>query len=417
MRMTDPAFPALHGRPEQGWINDPNGCIFVDGVHHVFFQFNPDAPVHGNIHWGHATSTDLVHWTQQKTALFPQAGSADAAGVWSGVIALDHGVPTAFYTGIAETEHVSEVMTATSNRELLTWKQEQRGIVGMPAEPNIGDVRDPFLFTFDGSQYAIQGAGYRDGTPVILLYRCTTMTEWEYLGPLLTGGSGVCAEWAPANIWECPQLVQVDGQWVLLLSLWNKDANHLDRVTYLRGELKVGGAGLVFEPTGGGLVDKGADFYAPQVVAGTKDEPRTLLWAWSWEKSRAEADILASGWAGVLTYARVLSFRDGILRSQPVAEVQSLRAEVMNDVVGSYAVPVTERAFEIVSDGPTELVLIDGGSEKSVVAVEGGRILVDGSLIEAFGPDGIPETTRAYPHESSRFEVRSAGATVYRLAL
>ncbi|MDD0859777.1 hypothetical protein NHF46_22945 [Arthrobacter alpinus] len=69
---SDPAFPALHGRPDQGWINDPNGCIYVDGTYHVFFQLNPDAPIHGNIHWGHATSTDLVRWTQQPIALYPE---------------------------------------------------------------------------------------------------------------------------------------------------------------------------------------------------------------------------------------------------------------------------------------------------------------------------------------------------------
>ncbi|MDD0859778.1 hypothetical protein NHF46_22950 [Arthrobacter alpinus] len=74
-------------------------------------------------------------------------------------------MPTAFYTGIAATEHESQVMTATSDRALTGWKQEQQGIAGMPDEANIGEVRDPFLFTFNGTQFAIQGAGYKDGTP------------------------------------------------------------------------------------------------------------------------------------------------------------------------------------------------------------------------------------------------------------
>ncbi|SEE90827.1 beta-fructofuranosidase [Arthrobacter alpinus] len=416
MSTTDPAFPALHGRPDQGWINDPNGCIYVDGTHHVFFQLNPDAPTHGNIHWGHATSTDLVRWTQQPTALFPRMGAADAAGVWSGVIALDGEVPTAYYTGIAETEHKSQVMTATSNRALLEWKQEQHGIVGMPEEPNIGDVRDPFLFTFNGSQYAIQGAGYKDGTPVILLYRCHTMTQWEYLGPLVTGGAGVAAEWAPAQIWECPQLFRVDGQWVLMLSLWNLDNHDLDRVTYLTGELSEGGAGLKFLPTGGGLIDDGPDFYAPQVVAGTAAEPRTLMWGWSWEKSRPEADIHASGWAGVLTYARELSFRDGALVSAPVAEVDTLRAALMSDGAETFTVPVQTRAFEVLAAGVAELVLVDGGSERVVASITAGRILVDGSLIEIFAADGTARTIRAYPTATSRFEVRGE-AVVNALAL
>lgn len=414
--VTDPAFPALHGRPNQGWINDPNGCIFVDGVHHLFFQYNPDAPIHGNVHWGHATSTDLVRWTQQPIALFPRKGGPDAVGAWSGVIAMDGDVPTAYYTGIAETEHDSLVLTATSDSTLIDWNQAEQGIVGMPAEANIGQVRDPFLFTFNGNQYAIQGAGYKDGTPVILLYRCHTMTNWEYLGPLVTGGSGVAQEWAPAQVWECPQLVEVDGQWVLMLSLWNRDDHSMDRVTYLTGELSEGGAGLKFLPTGGGLIDDGPDFYAPQVVAGTGAEPRTLMWGWSWEKSRNDADTLASGWAGVLTYARVLSFSGGQLRSKPVAEVDTLRAAVISSGAAAFTVPLPTRAFDVVAEGAVELVFVDGGVERVVAAITAGRILVDGSLVEVFADGGAATTLRAYPTATSHFEVRGA-ATVHALAL
>ena len=420
MSTTDPAFPALHGRPDQGWINDPNGCIKVDGVHHLFFQFNPDAPIHGNMHWGHATSTDLVRWTQQPIALFPREGTADAAGAWSGVVAFDGDMPTAFYTGIAESEHASQVMTATSDRTLLEWQQESHGILGMPDEPGIGAVRDPFLFTFNSVQYAIQGAGYENGTPAILLYRCHSMTNWEYLGPLVTGGSGIARDWAPAEIWECPQLFEVDEQWVLMLSLWNRDDHALDRVVYLSGELSEGGAGLKFLPTAGGLVDSGNAFYAPQVVAGTKAEPRTLMWGWSWEKSRPEASIHAAGWAGVLTYARQLSFLNGALISEPVAEVASLRAGILSDGAGGADVPVNERAFEVVAAGAAELVLVDGGTQTVVAAVSAGRILVDGSLIEIFHADAATATERAYPTATSRFEIHapeSTRVTVHRLAL
>ena len=60
--MPDLARPLLHIRPERGWLNDPNGVCRVDGVYHVFYQHNPAEPVHGNIHWGHASSTDLLRW-------------------------------------------------------------------------------------------------------------------------------------------------------------------------------------------------------------------------------------------------------------------------------------------------------------------------------------------------------------------
>ncbi|MDQ6740920.1 MAG: glycoside hydrolase family 32 protein, partial [Actinomycetota bacterium] len=119
MSNPDPSFPALHGRPQHGWLNDPNGCAYVDGVYHVFFQYNPAAPTHHRIHWGHATSTDLVRWTQQAIALFPRDGAADAAGCWSGVVAMDGDVPTAYYTGIADRAEQSLVMTATSDRAMV----------------------------------------------------------------------------------------------------------------------------------------------------------------------------------------------------------------------------------------------------------------------------------------------------------
>ena len=148
-----------------------------------------------------------------------------------------------------------------------------------------------------------------------------------------------------------------------MLSLWNRDDHALDRVVYLSGELSEGGAGLKFLPTAGGLVDSGNAFYAPQVVAGTKAEPRTLMWGWSWEKSRPEANIHAAGWAGVLTYARQLSFLNGALISEPVAEVTSLRAGILSDGAGGADVPVNERAFEVVAAGAAELVI----DRKSVV--------------------------------------------------
>ena len=79
--MRDPAFPALHIRPERGWLNDPNGVCRWDGVYHVFFQYNPHAPVHGDVHWGHVTSPDLLHWTEHPVAI---AGDEAEDGVGEG---------------------------------------------------------------------------------------------------------------------------------------------------------------------------------------------------------------------------------------------------------------------------------------------------------------------------------------------
>ena len=93
MTHPDPSFPTLHGRPDHGWINDPNGLAVIDGRYHVFFQYNPDAPVHTNIHWGHASSADLVRWREEPIALTPRVGGPDEQGCWSGCLVDDNGTP------------------------------------------------------------------------------------------------------------------------------------------------------------------------------------------------------------------------------------------------------------------------------------------------------------------------------------
>eukprot|EP01023_Acetabularia_acetabulum_P060277 TRINITY_DN7244_c0_g1_i1.p1 TRINITY_DN7244_c0_g1~~TRINITY_DN7244_c0_g1_i1.p1 ORF type:complete len:191 (+),score=25.84 TRINITY_DN7244_c0_g1_i1:214-786(+) len=92
----DPNRPRYHVMPEQGWLNDPNGLIHLDGLYHTFFQYNPYSP-HWNwsIHWGHAVSPDLVHWTLLPPALAPSKNGPDCGGCWSGSMTLSkEGKPT-----------------------------------------------------------------------------------------------------------------------------------------------------------------------------------------------------------------------------------------------------------------------------------------------------------------------------------
>ena len=416
----DPAFPRLHGRPDRGWVNDPNGCSYVDGRYHVFFQYNPDAPVHAGIKWGHVSSTDLVRWRQEPVALVNRPGELDRYGCWSGCVVDDGGVPTAVYSAVADDSHRSEVLLARSDRQMRTWRQDRKPVARMPDDPRISHVRDPFVFTAGGHRYAIQGAGHTDGGPCILVYGCDDMSSWTELGTLLSGDDPVAAEVAPANIWECPNLVRFGDRWILILSLWRQVGGTftLAGVRYLVGDLVIGPAGPRFTPVSGGQLDRGPCFYAPQVL---RVDDRVLLWAWSWERGRRRADILAAGWAGALTFCRELSLADDTVVSRPVAELDGLRRDPLSLAADE---PFAAAAFDIEPPpdaGRVELWLLDGGDESLVAEIDittspavPPRVLVDGSMVEIFDGSATPYTTRAYPNAASRWLLRTARPAALR---
>lgn len=96
--------PLPHYTPRRGWINDPNGLIQLDGVHHLYYQTNPEDTRFQSMHWGHATSTDLAHWTEQPVALVPGDPNTDydRRGWWSGVSVLVDARLALFYTGVGD---------------------------------------------------------------------------------------------------------------------------------------------------------------------------------------------------------------------------------------------------------------------------------------------------------------------------
>ncbi|HKU03946.1 MAG TPA: glycoside hydrolase family 32 protein [Arthrobacter sp.] len=428
----DPAFPRFHPRPAQGWINDPNGISFINGRYHVFFQYNPDSARHHRIAWGHVSSADLVRWEEHPVALRPQAGGPDEYGCWTGVVTDDDGVPTAAYSGVRSDGGHSQVVIARGSQDLVDWNQTGHVAATMPADGQVTAVRDPFIFHFNGRRYAMQGAGLANGHAALLLYTVDDLSDWKYQGIWLTSENPVAATFTPAEIWECPQLVQVpdsqgDGTWLMMFSLWlaGDSHEHANGVGHLVGALAEDPAtGLpVFTPRTGGKSDLGRDFYAPQVVSLAG---RALLWGWANEgpgrdgrRGRSQDEIDAAGWAGVLTFPRELSVVDGALAVSPAPEIDAYRGELLaRRASGTVPVPAfAETVVRAGAEGPVELLLVGNGSRQvvfsgSIASGEELRVFVDASLVEVYRSGSVATTLRAYPAAGDEWQLSlPAGAT------
>ena len=445
----DPHFPALHRVHPRGWLNDPNGILrTADGRWHVFFQHNPDSPRHAMIRWGHMSSPDLVTWRPEPLGPEPRPGEADRGGCWSGVGLLDeaagadgHAVPTLVYSGVdGVDDDLSRVIVARLDQTGTALVDPGRVVAESPALEGLFGVRDPFVFLHGGHRWAVQGAGARrdDGhLPLLPLYSCDDLGQWEHVGTLLDGDDPVAAEHAPADLWECPQLVPVDGRWVLLLSLWSRgrdDDRPVNSVVHLVGDLVEGPEGTPrFVPTAGGRTDLGPDFYAPQAVHDRGGD-RVLVWGWSWEgHERGQEQTDAQGWAGTLTFPRELHLDGEELRSVPAPELAALRAEELPvGAVSAGGAPAAGPGAESVLELPNparaevrirgpvavEILAADGTVREVLAADDGpGTLLLDASLLEFLPDSATPRTVRFYPEGGDRVRVRGALEVAWRLAV
>ncbi|MVA75077.1 glycoside hydrolase family 32 protein [Auraticoccus sp. F435] len=396
MSATSDARPRWHIRPASGWLNDPNGLARVDGRYHVFFQHHPTSVTHQAIHWGHASSTDLVRWREEPIALTPRPGRPDAHGCWTGCLVDDAGTPTIAYSAVADASGRADVVLARSDRTLREWHVDGHATVPMPEVDGVTAVRDPFVFVHRGVRWGVQGAGAVGGEPRLLLWRCDDLTRWEPRGTLVDLSDPVLAEVAPAEIWECPNLVPVGDDWVLVVSLWRTvDGRHaLSGVRWVVGDLVPDGGGLRFVGARGGVLDEGPTFYAPQLLLDTASS-RVLLWGWAWEHGRDEEQVARQGWAGVLTCPRELDVVDGAVVVRPAPELDALRGpELRPDADGR----LTASSFELQAAGPGGLAVTGAGGDVELARWgAGARVLVDGSLVEVFEADGRTFTTRGYP--------------------
>lgn len=402
--MIDPSFPSLHIRPAKGWINDPNGVGKVDGRWHVFFQYNPNEPRHRNVHWGHWSSADLLHWQEHSIALRPRPGEIDEIGCWSGALLIDDGVPTLCYTATPDEPANAVGTIAVGDATLENWTPATE-----PSAPPAGsypdETRDPYPFEFQGKRYIAQGFGQAGAVGKVLSYDATDLHKWRELGVLLSADDPRTGL-PHADIWECPNLLPVDDMWVLFVSLLIPGTKIAQPVRWITGDLVDSDQGPKFVPFANGVLDLGDGFYAPQ--AAVDDEGRALLWGWSWEIDRDDAWLDAHGWSGALTTPRELHVRDGQLVVEPISEFTQLRAGQLG---ANWSISQAA-AFEVNAEDAATLRCSDvEGGRDHIDIPAGGRVLVDGSLVELF-VDGTSYTTRIYPTAEVTWQIEGAASAV-----
>lgn len=316
---TDRHRPCYHFLPPSNWLNDPNGLIHWNGEYHMFYQYNPNGPFHGTIHWGHAVSTDLVHWRHLPIALVPDPDTADEDGCYSGVAIDDDGVPTLIYSG--NKQRTQRACLATSSDGLLSWKKyDGNPVIAAPPDLDLVEYRDHSVWREDGTWYQLMGAGIRGQGGAVLLYHSNDLRSWEYLHPLCVGDLQHSTPLWMGSMWECPDFFPLGDQHVLIVSVW--DQHNLHYSVAMVGQYH----NHHFTPEITHKLDYGDRyFYAPQSFTDARG--RRIIFGWIQEGRSSEAQM-ASGWSGVMSLPRIVSLNpDGGVVMRPAPELEALRAE------------------------------------------------------------------------------------------
>jgi len=332
--------PRFHFTPKQGWMNDPNGMIFLNGQYHLFFQHYPDGTVWGPMHWGHATSNDLVQWKEQPIALYPDSigmifsGSAvldknNTSGLGRGGVAplvaiyTQHNMPGE-KAGRTDFQNQS---IAYSLDEGKTWTK----YAGNPVlkTPNLKDFRDPKVIWHEPTQKWIMNLAVADH---VEFYSSPNLMNWRKESEI---GKNLFAH---GGVWECPDLLHfnVNGKtiWVLLVSMNPGGPNGGSATQYIVGDFD----GHAFKPYATDIkwMDYGPDNYAGVTFSNVGERNILIGWMSNWNYANV---VPTEKWRSAMTVPRELSLvqqslnanansDEFLLVSSPVKELKNAFTEI-----------------------------------------------------------------------------------------
>lgn len=271
--------PVYHHTPAWGWMNDPNGMFYKDGVWHLYFQYNPYGSQWENMTWGHSTSTDLIHWTFQGAPI-----EADAWGtIFSGSAVVDHnntagfgkGAVVAMYTSAGENQTQS-IAYSNDNGQTFT-KYDGNPVL----TSNTPDYRDPHVFWNEDIKRwnMIMAEGQH-----MDIYSSADLKEWKL-------ESQFGAEYGNhGGVWECPDLMKMkvrgtdQYKWMLLCNINPGGPFGGSATQYFVGQFD--GHKFICEsaPEVTKWMDYGKDHYATVTFDNAPDGRRVAMaWMSNWQ--------------------------------------------------------------------------------------------------------------------------------------
>lgn len=333
--------PKFHFTPKENWMNDPNGMFFLNEYYHLYFQYYPEGNVWGPMHWGHAISTDMVTWTEQPIAIYPD----EKGYIFSGSAVVDVNNTSGFekdskkpvvamftyHDPKLEKEGKIDYQSqgiAFSLDEGMTWtKYEGNPVI---KNPGIKDFRDPKVTwdAFHNQWVLVLAAGDKS-----MFYRSINLKDWEYLSSF---GKDVGAH---GGIWECPDFFPMtvygtdDVKWILIQSLVSGSPNGGTGTQYFIGDFdgKTFNLDASFKKDlntkEAFWIDYGRDNYAGVTWSNIPEtDGRTLFLGWmsNWEYAEK---VPTNKWRSSMTIARELKLvkdeNHYRILSQPVKEIDN----------------------------------------------------------------------------------------------
>ena len=352
--------PAYHHTPLYGWMNDPNGMFYKDGVWHLYYQYNPYGSKWQNMTWGHSSSKDLVHWDHRPLAI--EANGLGAVFSGSSVVDRDNtfgagkDAVVSLYTSAA-TSQIQSAATSTDNGETFTI------YAGNPVITLDSEARDPNMFWHEPTGRWILTLAHALEHEM-LIYSSADLKNWTLESSF---GKGLGSQ---EGVWECPDLfpLPVDGngleKWMLICNINPGGPFGGSATQYFIGDFD----GHKFTPdTDAGRnvptkwMDFGKDHYATVSWSDAPDARRTVIgWMSNWQYA---AEVPTMQFRSANTLPREVSLFTGAdgqvyAASTPSPEVDALRGALVSKA-RNVSVGASGRRYDLpaANDGICEIDL------------------------------------------------------------